>query len=210
MSVSVHQAAANAFATWLASKLTGVTVEPRWPSPDKKLPAKAITIVTAGRRIDTPLDLKLLSSTNSGATQTNAVWQLAACRQPFQLDIWAQSDIARDDLIAQLDSLLHADSSSLTGAFNPMPVGHGLLLKLGDGWDAVGTIADFDFEEPDLDDTPATANRHLYRATYRGNAYFMLTVTTLTARQTAISFLQRISETDPTTDSGTTYTTPPF
>src|SRR5262245_5154952 len=105
MSVSIQQAAANAFATWLASQLPGVVVEPRWPSPDKQKPSKSITLVMAGRRRDTPIDPYVLKKTNTGPTQTTAVWPIAACVQPFQLDIWTLSDIARDDLIAQLDIL---------------------------------------------------------------------------------------------------------
>lgn len=176
-----------------------VTVEPRWPSPDKQRPGSSISVVTAGRRVDTPIDTRLLQAINSGPKQTNATWQIAACRQPFQLDVWADSDVARDDILARLDNFLHLDQSVLDR--NATPAGNGVLLAVADGWDSCGTIADFEFEEPDTDDSSDSSGRAIYRATFRGNAYFMLTVTSLTARQIVINFALAISETDPVTDN---------
>lgn len=201
MNVSIQQAAANAFAAWLATELLDTVCEPQWPAPDKQKPAKSITVVTAGRRVDTPIDLRLLQKTNLGSHQTTAVWQVAACAQPFQLDIWAESEVARDDLVARLDVSLSKGDASLAGLFNPMPVSTGgNLIAVLDGWESCNTIADFDFEEPDYDVTSDTSGRDIYRATYRGNAYFKLAVTTVTARQIAATFQLRISETDSPSD----------
>jgi hypothetical protein len=198
LKVSIQQAAANAFATWLGSKLApDVVVEPRWPSPDKRKNPRVVTVVMAGPRRDTPIDLRQLSATNVGATQKRTVWQVAACSQPFQLDVWAESDVELDDIVARLDEALHSGESSLASVFNPMLVGHGNLIAVGDGWDDFGTVADFNFEEPDTDDAGDTADRNIYRATYRGDAHFMLTVSTLTARQLVIKFLAQLSESDP-------------
>ncbi len=196
MAVTIQQAAANAFATWLQSKLPDVPVEPRWPAADKQKPEKSITVVAAGRRRDTPIDLRLLKKTNVGNTQTRAVWQVAACIQPFQLDVWATKDVVRDDILARLDQFLHQGQASLLTSLAATPAGFGTPLVLGDGWE--DSIADFDFSEPDLENTSDTVNRSLYRATFRGNAYFMLTVSSLTARQTVINFQLRLQETDGT------------
>lgn len=154
----------------------------------------------AGQRRDLPIDLRLLSKTNLGPTQTTAVWQVAACTQPFQLDVWASSDPARDDLLAQLDTLLHAAESSLSTSFCATPAGTGNLIALADGWESCGTVADFIFDQPTLETTSDSQSRSLYRATYRGDAHFNLTVTTVTARQTAINFQLRLSETDTPSD----------
>lgn len=197
MRTSVQQAAANAFAAWLATKIPGVTIEPRWPSPDKKKPSKSISVVMAGRRRDTPIDLHQLKLTNVGAKEVDIVWQIAACTQPFQLDVWALTDVERDDLIARLDEVLHSDASALGTDPFANPVGGGCLIALADGWEATSTIADFVFDDPDTFDTSDTVGRSLYRASYRGNAHMMLTVTTRTARQVAINFLMRLSESDP-------------
>jgi hypothetical protein len=199
--VSIQQAAANAFAAWLATELPDVLVEPQWPAPDKEKVPKSITVVTAGRRIDTPIDLRLLQKTNLGQTQTTAIWQVSACTQPFQLDIWAESQAARDDIVARLDVSLSKGDSSLAGLFNAMPVSTGgNLIAVGDGWESCNTIADFDFESPDFDVSSDEYGRDIYRATYRGNAYLMLAVTTVTARQVAINFQLRLSESDTPTD----------
>lgn len=198
--VTIQQAAANAFAVWLATQLPDVEVEPQWPSADKRKPPKSISLVTAGRRRDTPIDLRVLSKTNVGDKQTKAVWQLAACTQPFQLDVWALTDVDRDDILARLDDILHSGDLSLTGVSNPMPVGTGNLIAVQDGWEECSTIADFVFEEPDLEVTSDNVGRSLYRASLSGVAYFMLTVTATTARQTTANFQLRLDESDATTD----------
>ncbi len=196
MSVTIQQAAMNALAEYLGLNLPDVDVTPRWPSPGKELPPKAITVVLAGSRRDEPMDLRQLSFVNSGPLQSSVVWQVSACKQPFQLDIWARSDLQRDDILARLDNFLHAGESTLAGVFNPDPVGHGVLLAVNDGWEACGTTADFLFDNVDLEDSPSAVGVGQYRATIRGNAYMMLTLTTLTARQKTITFKQRVSETD--------------
>ncbi len=187
MSVSIQQAASNTFAAWLATKMTGVTVGSRWPSPDKALPNKAITVVTAGPRRDIPLALKQLEKTNNGALNVDVIWQVAACTQPLQLDVWAHSDFERDDILARLDTFLHYGEGSLAGVTNADPVGHSVLLALGDGWQAYDTIADFYFSDPDIDDSSETVGRDIYRATYRGDANFMLAIQKTSVRQLQIN-----------------------
>lgn len=202
MAVTVQQAAANAFCAWLQSKLLDVVVEPQWPSPDVQKPDKSISIVTAGARQDLPIDLRIIKNTpdlTPGSKLTTSVWQVAACTQGFQLDIWATSDIDRDDIKARLDQLLHADASPLGLPFSN-PVGGGCLIAVQDGWQDFGTIADFSFNEVDDDISSDTQPRDIYRATYSGDAYFMLAVTAVTARQTVITFTQRLSETNTPSD----------
>lgn len=189
MAVSVQQASANAFAAWLRTQLPGVEVFNRWPGATR-LPSKAISIVASGQRQDTTFSPNLLSATNSGATNTVGVWQVAMCFQPFQLDVWTTSHTERDDIVAKLDEYLRADASALTGAYNPNPVGSGVLIAVGDGWS--DTIADFSFDNPDTSDTGDEIETNQYRATYRGGAGVMLTVTKTTARQKLINFQIRL------------------
>src|SRR6185369_1440099 len=121
--VSIQQAGANALATFLTTKLSSdIVIESRWPSPDRVKPSKIITIYPAGRRVDTPIDLRIISKENVGDHDVSAVWQLAACKQPFQMDVWATADVLRDDMMAQLDDALHSGESSLGGLFAPTPV----------------------------------------------------------------------------------------
>ncbi len=194
--VSVQQAACNAFATWLASNLTDVVVEPRWPAADKAKPHKSITIITAGPRRDTELDFQVVKTTNIGPTDVKAVWIQAACTQPLQLDVWAQTDVDRDDILARLDDLLDAGATPILSSFYTDPVGPGVLIAVQDGWEDNGVIADFNFSNPDCETTNDTTGRALYRATYSGEAYFMLTMTTTTARQALINFKLKIDADD--------------
>jgi hypothetical protein len=194
--VSIQQAACNSLAGYLEQILTDVVVEPRWPAPDKKKVPKAITIVTAGSRRDLPIPIRYLQpvSVPGANDDVTAIWQVAACTQPLQLDIWTESDVERDDIIARLDECLNAGESALTDVYNPDPVGHGVLLALGDGWTT--SSADFYFEAPDLEDLSDSVGRASYRATYRGDANFMLALTKTTASQKLINFKIALSATD--------------
>ena len=192
--VTIQQAAMNALARWLHTSMSGVIIENRWPSGDRKMPPRLVTLLMAGARNDEPIEPKLLSAVNSGSTKTNVVWQLKMCEQPIQMDIWAQSEMSRDDILAKLDIALNAGENSDSGFFNPDPVGCGVLVKVSDGW--VDTTADFFFEGPDLDDSPETIKRSEYRATLRGTLYVMLAVTKESARQKTIIYKQKLHETD--------------
>lgn len=174
--ISIQQAAGNTFCTWLQALMPDVKISSSWPSPDRKLPAKAITLITAGARRDMPLQRNQIKSTNVGSNQTNTVWQVAACTQPLQLDVWAHSNIVRDDILARLDTFLHYGEGSLTGNTNADPVGASVLLYVGEGWDNFDTISDFYFSDPDTDDSPEMAAQDIYRATFRGEANFMLAI----------------------------------
>ncbi len=200
--VSIQQAASNTFAAWLATKMTGVVVSSRWPAPDRPMPAKAITVVTAGARRDIPFGPNILSQVNNGINQTDVVWQVAACTQPLQLDVWAHSDFERDDMLAHLDTFLRYGDGSLSGVTNADPVGPSVLLRLNDGWEDFDTIANFYFSDPDTDDTNDSVGREIYRATYRGEADFMLAIQKTSPRQLSINFSMFLDgESTPTTFS---------
>lgn len=195
MVVSVQQASANAFAAWLQVQMPDVTVFSRWPN-FRSLPAKAISVITSGARQDINLTPHLISATNSGSVNTSGIWQVAACFQPYQLDVWTTSHVARDDIVARLDVFLRADASALASAYNPNPVGSGVLIAVQDGWAAAGTIADFSFGNPDTDDTGDEVSADQYRASYRGGAGVMLSVVKTTARQKLITYQQMIFQAD--------------
>ncbi len=188
MSASIQKAAENALAAFLSSKLSGVTVIAGWPSHDKDLPQKALTVTAAGSRRDIPIERKILKQTNNGDTDVDAVWQIAACTQPFQLDIWTHSDFARDAIMADLDIYLNYGERGL-GAGN-YDIGNGVLLNLQDGWNAYDSKVDFFFDDPDCLDSMDGNSLKSYRATYRGDAHFMLAVPSTSPRQLLINFTQ--------------------
>jgi hypothetical protein len=186
LAVSIQQAGINAFAAYLQSKLPDCKVENRWPAPDRKLVSKTITVIPAGSRKDDYLEPRILSKVNQGDSQTRVIYQVASCYQPMQLDVWCTGHLERDDLISRLDTFLRAGASSLTGAFSPDPVGAGCLIAVQDGWQESETTADFIFEDPDTDDEPSAVEASQFRATYRGGAYFKLTIPAIVSRQKVI------------------------
>lgn len=182
MAVSIDQAATNAFVTYLTTKLPDVKVSGRWPG--QTFPGKAITVIPAGSRKDTAVDPRVLSKVNVGSTQTDAVWQVAACVQPYQLDVWATSYLDRDDIKARLDEHLRAGYGSLSPTpANRDPFGNGCCIAVTNGWEAFQTSAKFTFEDPDYTDTPDSISRSQFRLTYRGQATMMLALRKTTARQ---------------------------
>lgn len=182
--ISIHQASLNAAAAYLQTKLTGVEVAARWPERD--FPGKAVTIIAAGARRDYPLPPRVVSKTNVGANQTNAIWEIAECALPLQLDVWAVSHIDRDDIIARLDQHLRSGFGPIASITNKDPVANGFFVKIADGWEASDAHAKFSFSGPDYEDYPESVGRRQFRATYRGNAFMKLSVPAVSPRQKQI------------------------
>lgn len=218
MATSIQQAAANALATYLASELSDVTVEQRWPDASKNLPAKAITILMAGPRTEDKFDPHLVSTAELAPPVANTAaftWAVASITQPLQLDVWTTYDVVRDEILARLDDSLHKGETHTLGTFNSDPVRHGVLLALGDGW--TGNV-DCTFDAPTVDQTPDQVNKAEFRATMRGEARMTLTWTGNSARAASLQFRLRLRENDTAsgsydletiTASGTTHGTYP-
>jgi hypothetical protein len=197
--VSLQQAACNALAKWLDSVMPDdVEVEDRWPDPGVALPGRKITILRAGKRQDETHDPEVVASKPAGHGRRLYRWSLASCVQPIQLDVWATSDVGRDDIDARLDDFLNRGESKTLEADNFDPVRTGLLLKLEDGWssDIFTTFADFTFEGPETFDTPGAVHESEYRTTRRGQAEMVLTTETESAAITAIVLKLRIAESE--------------
>lgn len=180
--VSIGQAAANALAAWLKKTLDpDVIVFDRWPEADIDLPPKAISIAKVGTRsrIDA-FGIDINSRINLTPTLAQATFKVGGVEQPLQLDIWADSDDARDDLIAQLDDVLYRGiNETLNGAVDPTgaplsignfdPIRDGILLQLlpDDGFYG---FVDYWFDDANIDDSPDSIQRAEYRATLPGDA----------------------------------------
>jgi hypothetical protein len=191
--ISLQQAAMNAIAAWLSSQLSGITVEDRWASASEQLAHKTISLIMAGPRRDTLVPERILSYTGTGPTTTSSRWQVKACEQDFQLDIWAKTDAERDDMLARLDIALNAGSWS----FDPVwadPVGNGLLLPLVGDW--ADTTVSILWGNVMTNDEPEAVHRAEYRSTVLGTAHMMLAITKETAKQATINFKQRLSSTE--------------
>ncbi len=64
-----------AVARWLSSRLSDVTLYDRWPDPEQELPPKAISVLLAGPRDDTPIDISRVGEETIHATVTARVDQ---------------------------------------------------------------------------------------------------------------------------------------
>ena len=184
MRVSIEQAAQNALARWLTRELDGVPVWDRWPEANVRLPAKAVSVLRAGSRRDEALDPEPVARRDVEGIPGHSVftWRMRACTQPLQLDVWAHTDVERDDLLACLEPALNANkarSIPSLGLRSTDPVEQGLTLLLGEGWSGFVT---YWFDAPELTDTPDVVQRSEYRATYRGWAAMNLTIDAESAR----------------------------
>lgn len=192
--VPVQQAAINALATWLTTRLsgTGIEVKRRWTEPDKLLPAKCITIIPAGARKDELLDPVVISQTTDiGTGITTYVYRLRCVTQPLQLDVWSTYAPVRDDILALLDGHLNVGEAVTLGIAGRDVMRQGLLLPLSDGWSG---YADICFDEPSYFDTPDSAQVKEFRASYRGEANIDLTVTATAPKLATIILRQTLHE----------------
>jgi hypothetical protein len=201
--VSIEQAVQNALARWLARELDGITVWDRWPEANVRLPAKAISVLRAGPRRDEALDPEPVARRDVEGMPRRSVftWRMRACTQALQLDVWAKSDVARDDLLARLEPALNASkarSMPTLGLTNADPVEQGLALLLADGWSG---FASYWFDEPAITDAPDAVQRSEYRATYRGWAAMQLTIDAESARVARARLRMRLDGSDETTPS---------
>lgn len=188
--VSVEQAAVNALKTYLQTQLGGgVTVSGTWPNPDKALPAKALTILKIGPRLETKIDPRLLSSAElvpPDPTQMAYTWQIKAVEQRIQLDVWSKYEAVRDDLQAQLDVALNQGTYVTLGpGLDRSHFSDGVILALGDGH--VG-YATYTFDGPEIADEPDAVQRNEFRSTQVGTIYTYLAVTKVMPRIARIHF----------------------
>lgn len=192
--VPVQQAAINALASWLTTRLTGTGIEvrKRWTEPDRPLPAKAITIIPAGARQDELLDPVVISQSTDGITGvTTYVYRLRCVTQPLQLDVWSTYAPVRDDILALLDLHLNVGEAITLGIAGRDVMRQGLLLALGDGWTG---YADICFDSPSYFDTPDSVQVSEYRGTLRGEAVIDLTVTATAPKLATIQLRQTLHE----------------
>lgn len=198
---SIQQAARNALSTWLTAEFSSedITIEPRWVEADRQLKPKQITIIDAGPRDIEWLDLEVLASTNvdteggEDVAKVDATWNLGFITQPVQLDVWAQTDVELDDIIARLDESLNKGARGL-GVTNVDPFAAGLLLTMADGWHP-GTV-DFLFEEPVILQSPTSVGEGEWRAMYRGRATAQMVQTARSPRIARILLEARIYDRD--------------
>ena len=204
--VSVQQAAVNALATYINSKLEpiygdeGIDVLNRWPEPGYARPRRVISLHLRGTREYEMMAPEVDVTVSQATGQTNVrlyVWKLGYVEQPIVIDIWAESHAERDDLCARLDTALR-DASGNDYAIGD-PFEEDLVLALGDGY--FGT-ADFYIDSgPDYTDTAESIQVGEYRASFTLHMSAPLSV------QAASAALARIQLRQVMLNEGGTYET---
>lgn len=211
--VSIQQAMANALAGYLGTALPDVKCRTRWPDPSKGLPPKAITVVPVGRRQDQDVtgdffrQIAVEELVPVDPKKKLYTYARAASIQPIQLDVWALTDVDRDDIVARLDDALSANLVTTAGVATDDPVRDGVLLPLADGH---GGFCDYTFDGPLKDDSSDAASRAEFRATYTGTAAAHLTrkviLPTLSKFKLRLVLIELFSSTNPQSDTYTILT----
>lgn len=184
MAFSIQQAAMEALAAYLRTELcacSGLQIFSRWPEANVKLPPRAISLISAADRRDELMDVDLLDTVDNGDGTVTCTWRTKSSQQDVQLDIWANSDVARDDLVARLEAPLTRGSHIIDPTADPF--GGYLTLPLGNGW--TGAV-DFIFDRAGHNDTPDAVQRSEYRETYSGVMYLSITQTAKSAKLSRI------------------------
>lgn len=169
-----------------------VSVEQRWPDPEKGLPPLAVTVLLAGE-----VQLLLVTPTEPDSseeltppdpTKKRYRWKVAEATQPIQIDCWATYDVARDDLRARVETALNAGDQTEDW---PVPPGLDLALLPADGW--VGT-AQYDFHAFSNMDSPNAAQQSEWRATARGEAHVALYIDAVSPRMAHLTLKQLLND----------------
>jgi hypothetical protein len=177
MAVSVAQAAANALANYLDQSLSDdVTVQARWAEPDVQLPPKVVAVLKVGsrRRLDVVGQAEEARELLPDGKTIRVTRAIGSYEQPLELHVWANNDVDREDMIAQLDQALNAGIPQTLG-LNGDPWRDGLLLALLEADRFVGNV-EFWFDEPEYFDSAEAVQRREYRAIFVGEARGMFSV----------------------------------
>ncbi len=164
------QAQFNADAFWTSKP---VEVNDSWPMLEQDLPPRAVSIIKAGARQDERHFPMIDGSVVVDANTKDWIWNVAACDQPIQIDIWATSEVDRNSLERSLDEYLHRGPKYSLGIPNGDPIRDGVLVALGDGF--TGT-ADCQFDGIAAVPTPEQIRRTEWRSMTRGMISVQLTV----------------------------------
>ena len=194
--MSIEQAAASALANYLSTVLNTdpiapVSVEQRWPDPEKPLPALAVTVLLIGdaqhQLVSTTEPVSSQELIPPDATKKLYRWKVAEVTQPLQIDCWATYDVARDDLRARVEAALQAGDQTEDW---PTPPGLDLALLSADGWE--GT-AEFIFQAFGNMDNPSSAAQSEWRATARGESRVALYIDAVSPRMAHLILRQKLN-----------------
>jgi len=192
MAVSVEQAACNALKQWLASQIAGVTFYDRWPEPDLQLAPKTVAVMLAGKpRDELALGERVVAYSSIDPTTGSYSWRFGTRWHAIRLELWAQYDHGRDDLLTMVEAALRKGPRHTLGIPNGDPVRDGVLLALSDGHDG---HADFTFDPPERHDDPEGIRAQEHRASIDGEVGVDLIVKADSPKLLTAVLRQRLTE----------------
>jgi hypothetical protein len=203
MQPSVSRGAVQALGQWLKQSLSpDIKVQNKWPAAGVPLEERVVTVVAVGNRErgDSYGTVEIASRTNISATQCRIVFQQGEVSQPLQLDVWANSDVGRDDVIAQLDQVLHAGRAQTLNTLNSVqsvvsdPFEDELVLAFDPNGPFAGAYCSFLFDDVAIDDTPDSIQRDEYRATLLGSSKMPYLYLRTVPRLISATFEQQVTE----------------
>lgn len=204
---SLEQAACTALADYLQAQFDAVFTGPeacvvsdQWPAPDSGLPKRAVSILCAGPRQDMNVQEQDIRSTPIAGNLRLYTWRVACCSQPLQLDVWATSAAARDDVVARLTDYLRKGPRFTLGLPNADVTRDGVLLALDPAKSDFQGFADFQFDGPKRMDTSDSTRKREFRSSIMGSVDVDLTTQAATGTLALVNLLIAL---DPTLNAPT-------
>jgi len=192
MAQPIQKAACAALGRFIAGYMPDTVISYEWPAPDAPLPPRAITIICAGAAEDEQVNLDDVDMVPVDDTTGLYTWRFADRDQPIQLDIWSQSQAERDQMLAELEDVLHKGPLFTLGAGNP--VRDGILLEFNAQLDGFEGHVDFDLDPPDITDSPNPVRINEWRATIDSEAHMVATVTAQSPRLLRIALSMLLND----------------
>lgn len=209
---SFDQASRLALANELVQK-----VPLHYASASHATPDRDLTVSRTGTVTGTNLHaaaLAILKDLNRHYAVQLYTYRLADLDQPVQIDLWANTEVFRDDLWQLLEPLLNVPLKDSAGptfsdiAFDS--IRYGVCVPLGDGW--TGCFADFDFDAPRRIESEDPVQRNEFRMSFGGSCGIFRTIKRQEPRLTRATLTQTVmgetttAQTTVVTASGQTLT----
>jgi len=141
-----------------------------WPTPGKALGAKAVSVILAPTKArEHKFQPVALSQTAIDGDDVNALvlWSYGHTEIDFQIDVWAQHEVTRDALEADVEAALNRPPARTLGlSTTALDLAPGLVIELPDWY---STPAAFRFQSiPTLPESSRAVQAGDWRATWMG------------------------------------------
>jgi hypothetical protein len=200
---SISRAAIQALAAWLTQSLSkDITVNDQWPPAGVRLKSKTVSVIHTGRRQrgDSYGTMEITARTNISPTQAEIRIRMGEVTQPLQIDIWCTNDSDRDDVMAQLDQVLHAGRAETLNVQNSTqtvtsdPWSDDLTLPFDPNGCFAGDFCTFLFDDWDISDDVSSIEKSEYRTSLIGEAVMPFSVFKTVPRLINATFEQNVTQ----------------